>query len=72
MSKEAEKFDLKLYLDTKFKENTDAHLALKERADKTNGRVRSLEKWRWAMGGGLAVVAVMVSIFGLILKVYAK
>lgn len=64
MSNELEKFDLKLYLDTKFEENKKAHEALQARADKTNGRVIRLEKWRWAIGGALSLLAIVFSVFG--------
>lgn len=30
------------------------------RLDKTNGRVRTLEKFMWGLGGGIAVVAAYV------------
>jgi hypothetical protein len=29
------------------------------RQDKSNGRLRMLEKWMWTLGGGLAVVVAM-------------
>lgn len=65
---EESKFDLKLYLDTKFQENRESHAALQERVDKTNGRVRSLEKWRYAIGGALTIISIMLTLMPIILK----
>ena len=30
----------------------------------TNGRVRALERWRWGIGGAVAALAFIVTMFG--------
>jgi len=49
----------------------ELHTVLNEKLDRienqvkfTNGRVRKLEKWRWGIGGAVAVLAFIVTIFG--------
>jgi len=49
----------------------ELHTVLNEKLDRienqvkfTNGRVRRLEKWRWGIGGAVAVLAFIVTIFG--------
>lgn len=31
-----------------------------QRVDKTNGRVQELERWRWFLAGGMAVISLTV------------
>lgn len=71
MSKDYE-FDLKTYLDEKFKENKESHDAIQTRVDKTNGRVRSLEKFRYAIAGALAVISVVISLMPTIMKAMSQ
>ena len=45
--------DLKEFTKNEFKE-------VKERQDKTNGRVMDLERWRWGLAGGMAVITMLI------------
>lgn len=33
---------------------------IERKVDATNGRVRDLERWKWGLGGGIAVLTVIV------------
>ena len=41
-------------------QNKAEHLEIKTKQDQTNGRVKSLEKWKWSLAGGLAVIVVLL------------
>ena len=52
---------LKELFNERFSENTKEHTAIWEQVKSTNGRVRLLERAMWAVGGGLAVMALLFS-----------
>ncbi|MFA7367914.1 MAG: hypothetical protein WC008_06340, partial [Bacilli bacterium] len=43
-------------------ENEKAHSAVLEQAIKTNGRVRSLEKWKYTISGALIIISIILSV----------
>jgi len=47
-------------LDDFSSQNNKEHEGIMTRQDKTNGRVRGLEKWRWGITGGLVVVITLL------------
>ena len=50
----------------KFADQKSRLIEIKERVDRTNGRVKSLEKWRWGLSGAISVLVFLFSIFGTI------
>lgn len=51
--------DLILRFEERFTQNSKEHEEVKARVDKTNGRVRLLEKFVWGIAGGMAVIAFL-------------
>jgi len=51
-------------IEEKFKQNEESHQRIEAQVRNTNGRVRGLEKWRWAIGGALTVLSILVTILG--------
>ena len=45
----------------KFSENQAAHERVIEQTTKTNGRVTSLEQWRWYQTGAITIITVIVT-----------
>lgn len=56
-------------LDRMFQEIRDSLVRIEDQTKLTNGRVRALEKWRWFIGGGLAVIAFLFPFFN---SIYSK
>lgn len=50
------------------KQNTADHNEIKQKQDKTNGRVRSLEVWRGVITGGLIIISGVI--IPIIIKIY--
>ncbi len=50
------------------KQNTADHNEIKQKQDKTNGRVRSLEIWRGVITGGLIIISGVI--IPIIIKIY--
>ena len=46
-------------------QNKEQHADIKDRVDATNGRVRKLEKWQWALAGALAALAMSIGTVGI-------
>lgn len=61
---------LKELTEEKFKENEKQHVAVITQVTKTNGRVRLLEKFIWALGGAIGILGIIAS--GLILPTLVK
>lgn len=57
--------ELKEWMELKFNDNKEAnelaHASIQTQVEKTNGRVRSLEKWRWWISGALFVISTVLS-----------
>ena len=49
-------------------ENKEAHGKLEAHAEKTNGRVKSLEVWRGFIVGGLTIIGIMIPVLIKVLK----
>ena len=47
-------------IDETREQSTDQHKALSEKVDKLDTRLNELEKWRWYIGGGLALIAFVI------------
>ena len=50
--------------DTKWCNAVDVHEKILTKQVETNGRVTSLEKWRWGLGGAMALLSVLFTVFG--------
>jgi hypothetical protein len=48
-------------LDFHFQEIKETLSEIREQTIKTNGRVTSLERWKWMMVGGLTLLSFLVS-----------
>ena len=48
-------------VDERFNENFASHNRLIEQTTKTNGRVTSLEQWRWYQTGAITIITVIVT-----------
>lgn len=51
---------IKLSMDAKHADNKETLQAILSQTQKTNGRVSSLENWKWMIVGGLMVVSIIV------------
>ena len=49
-------------INQRFEENEKAHSAVLTQAIKTNGRVRSLEKWKYTISGALIIISIILSV----------
>jgi hypothetical protein len=47
-------------IDEKFSENQKDHARVIEQTTKTNGRVTSLEQWRWYQTGAITIISLLV------------
>ena len=47
-------------VDEKFSENQKDNQRLIEQTTKTNGRVTSLEQWRWYQTGAITIISLLV------------
>lgn len=58
----------------KFNENEKQHTTVIAQVTKTNGRVRLLEKFIWALGGGVTILGIVSSgvIFPILVKSLVK
>lgn len=59
-------------INSRFNSNDDDHSRIETQVKSTNGRVRSLEKWRYAMGGALVVLSFILSFLTTIVIAYFK
>ena len=50
--------------DTKWCNANDFHQKILEKQIETNGRVSKLEKWRWGIGGAMALLGFLFTVFG--------
>jgi hypothetical protein len=50
---------LKEIMNEKFDENNKNHETMLAQVTYTNGRVRGLEKWKWGLAGGIAVLSFL-------------
>jgi hypothetical protein len=48
-------------IDERFSENKTEHTRLIDQTTKTNGRVTSLEQWRWYQTGAITIITVIVT-----------
>lgn len=64
--------ELKEWMEEKFKDNKEDHMAIKNRVDTTNGRVTSLERWRYTIIGAFATLTFLVTILGIVVQANSK
>jgi hypothetical protein len=60
---------LKEHIENEFRHNKEAHSAVLTQVTKTNGRVSSLEKWKYTMVGAISILTAVVSLIGLKISV---
>ena len=53
--------DIDDHIDEVSKQSTHQHEALSEKVDKLDDRLKELEKFRWYVAGGLALIAFIIS-----------
>jgi len=64
------KFDgLEKLIEMKFSQNNKDHERIECQVKRTNGRVSSLEKWKYGLSGSIAVILGILGYMGLQLKV---
>ena len=57
------------HIENEFRHNQEAHSAVLTQVTKTNGRVSSLEKWKYTMVGAISILTAVVSLIGLKISV---